>query len=267
MTDVAVTTAQVFIRVGEVITNVLLSAFNAVVQGAAKAFGWIPGIGPRIKAAAKAIQDWKDAVVGSFDHASDSVENWGNKVKNAPKVAKVKGDIKDLTAKLARARADLKKTSNTKARAKATVNINSLLSSLDRARAALNRLNGFTADTYIRVHQAMIPTAGGLVRRASGRYAHGGIVGAAGGGPRSRRVEVGEQGPEIVDLAPGSTVHSNADSRRMMSHDGGGTQHLVLEFAGGSGSGLERVLWEFIKSNVRIRGGKGPTSVQKALGS
>jgi hypothetical protein len=53
-------------------------------------------------------------------------------------------------------------------------------------------------------------------------YGHGGVVGhAAEGGPRGNRVLVGEQGPEIVDLAPGSMVHSNADSQRMMAGGGG----------------------------------------------
>ncbi|MDY7101565.1 MAG: hypothetical protein S0880_10295, partial [Actinomycetota bacterium] len=46
----------------------------------------------------------------------------------------------------------------------------------------------------------------------------GGITGsAAGGGPRGRRTLVGEDGPEIVDLAPGSQVHSTPDTMRMLS--------------------------------------------------
>lgn len=54
-------------------------------------------------------------------------------------------------------------------------------------------------------------------RRGTGyqEFAHGGIPGAAGGGPRGARTWVGEQGPELVDLPYGSTVHSNGDSMRM----------------------------------------------------
>lgn len=55
-----------------------------------------------------------------------------------------------------------------------------------------------------------------------GGFAHGGIVGAAGGGPRSGRTVVGEYGPEILDIAPGSQVHSNPDSQRMVSGMAGG---------------------------------------------
>lgn len=43
----------------------------------------------------------------------------------------------------------------------------------------------------------------------------GGISGAAGGGPRSNQTWVGEEGPELVDLPPGTMVHSNPDSMRM----------------------------------------------------
>lgn len=54
-------------------------------------------------------------------------------------------------------------------------------------------------------------------------FAHGGIVGAAaGGGPRSNSVMVGEQGPEVVDLPPGSRVRSNPDSRRIQAQGNGG---------------------------------------------
>ncbi|HEV2778813.1 MAG TPA: hypothetical protein VGX25_05375 [Actinophytocola sp.] len=72
-----------------------------------------------------------------------------------------------------------------------------------------------------------------------GGYAHGGIVGAghaAEGGPRSNQVLVGERGPEIVDLAPGSTVHSSPDSERMMaSWMGGGSTNVQVTLAAAPG--------------------------------
>ncbi|HZB28926.1 MAG TPA: hypothetical protein VE465_02050 [Streptosporangiaceae bacterium] len=109
--------------------------------------------------------------------------------------------------------------------------------------------------------------APGFEHGPGGPRAMGGIIGAQGGGPRSRMTLVGEQGPELVDLAPGSTVHSNPDTRRMLAQGGGPGGHLVLEFRGGSGSDLERILWQWVKENVRIRGGRGPNSAQKALGA
>lgn len=52
-----------------------------------------------------------------------------------------------------------------------------------------------------------------------GGYAHGGIVGtAANGGLRSGMTLVGEHGPELVQLPPGSHVHSNPDSQRLVKN-------------------------------------------------
>lgn len=65
--------------------------------------------------------------------------------------------------------------------------------------------------------------------------AHGGIVGAQGGGPRSNLTMVGEHGRELVRLAPGSQVHSNPDTERMLAGRGsgaGGAMHIVLEIPG-----------------------------------
>jgi hypothetical protein len=327
VTDSMVYLAQATIRTGEIITNVILTAFDGIVQGAAKAFGWIPGIGPRIKRSAKDIDDWKNSVVGSFDHASDAVERWGERVKAAGKTAqakiKLKADISDLNSKLDTAEESLRKANGKIATANIKANINDLeakyllsirkLNTLDnttatsklkghitdlqvkiarakslinsvpkskqsqlrayiaqleaqvkKAKSVLNSLHGRTVDVNVRARIDPRLTSGGFVMGGRPVFT-GGIIGAASGGPRSRQTLVGEHGPELVDLAPGSTVHSNPDTRRLMGTGGGGG-HLVLEFAGGSGSELERLLWDFIKKNVRLRGGKGPNSVQKALG-
>lgn len=55
-----------------------------------------------------------------------------------------------------------------------------------------------------------------LLQQALKGKASGGIVGAAAsGGIRSNLTWVGESGPELLDLAPGSRVWSNPDSKRM----------------------------------------------------
>lgn len=93
-------------------------------------------------------------------------------------------------------------------------------------------------------------------------FAHGGVVGAAaGGGPRSNLTMVGEHGPELVSLPPGSQVRSNADSRRIASSAGGGVGQVAvtLEWVGGA-AGDEFVAW--LRKNIKIRGG-----VTAALGA
>lgn len=93
--------------------------------------------------------------------------------------------------------------------------------------------------------------------------ASGGISGAghaAEGGPRGNLTLVGEQGPELIDLAPGSMVHPAGTTRNMLSA-GGGTQRVVLELRS-SGSRVDDLLLEILRDAISVRGG----DVQVVLG-
>lgn len=94
-------------------------------------------------------------------------------------------------------------------------------------------------------------------------FAHGGIVGAMGGGPRSGLIEVGEHGRELIRVAPGSRVYSNADTERMLGGGGagGGIVHLVLQIG-------ERTIGEIIADPIRkVVRVVGNGDVQAAFGS
>ncbi|WP_405611381.1 hypothetical protein [Streptomyces sp. NBC_01508] len=99
--------------------------------------------------------------------------------------------------------------------------------------------------------------------KSIGGFAHGGVVGAAGGGPRSRFAIVGEQGPEMVDLAPGSRVRSNPDTKRMLTggYAGGGSQPMVVHLHVG-GKEIAQVLIDPLRKEIRTQGG----NVQAVLG-
>lgn len=92
-------------------------------------------------------------------------------------------------------------------------------------------------------------------------FAHGGIVGAATGGIHSGLRMVGEHGPELADLPPGTQVHSNPDSQRMMGGQGGGGS-LTLVISSG-GTRLDDLLVEVLRNAVRV---KGAGNVQTLLG-
>lgn len=108
---------------------------------------------------------------------------------------------------------------------------------------------------------------GGLPGKALGflGFAHGGVIGAATGGPRSGLTMVGEHGREMVKLPAGSTVMSNPDTEAAMSGggSGGGPQEVMLSWQGGGGD-----LWEFLRKGLRghIRKRFGG-SAQTALGA
>lgn len=87
----------------------------------------------------------------------------------------------------------------------------------------------------------------------------GGVTRAAQGGSRWGGVLVGEDGPEIVDIAPGSQVTTAPQTRRKLSSmsgsgTGGGREPLVLEI-NSSGSDLDNLLVSIIRRAVRVRGG------------
>lgn len=102
-----------------------------------------------------------------------------------------------------------------------------ILKQADAVLVLINRLNAVDREFNARVSVTYQGTAPGGFQARSGRtgLAHGGISGAAGGGPRGRQTLVGEHGPEIVDLAPGSTVHPAGETQRMLA--GGGDTYVV----------------------------------------
>ncbi|MFD5506995.1 hypothetical protein ACFWIB_04360 [Streptomyces sp. NPDC127051] len=164
------------------------------------------------------------------------------------KTAFLHGNMDDLQAKLNAARAQLATVPDSR-RAELRASIGDLEAKVNRARADLNSLDDRTV--YIRTIYQKFTEAhpGGQAQ------AHGGVIGAAAGGPRSRMTLVGEQGPELVDLAPGSRVRSNSDSRRIAEGmGGGGREPIIIEFRS-SGNRADDFLLESLRRSVREKGG------------
>ncbi len=132
------------------LTEMFLEWAGATLGAARIAFGWIPGIGPKL------------------DHA-------------ASEFARFKGKVIDY----------------------------------------LNKIPD-NKDIQIRMHLVLtgvVGAAGDAFRQLYGKSAGGvasGIAHAATGGSRNGLTMVGEHGPELADMAPGSRVYSNADSLRMV---------------------------------------------------
>lgn len=175
------------------------------------------------------------------------------------KTARLKGNMEDLQAKLNSAKRQLGRVPDSR-KAAIRAQISQLNAAIAEARRKLDDLNGKTATTYVNTVYSPPGHAGpgGFPKYK----ATGGIVGAAGGGPRSRMTLVGEQGPELVDLAPGSRVRSNPDTRRMMAGGGGGAAeplHITLVVGDKK---LGEVVIDPLRKAVAARGG----NVQAVLG-
>ncbi|MGW3428878.1 phage tail protein [Streptomyces melanosporofaciens] len=106
-----------------------------------------------------------------------------------------------------------------------------------------------------RIEKAMDGMAKALekaIKKAIGAKATGGIIGAAGGGPRSALTLVGEQGPEVVRLPYGSSVYPAGQSRQMMR--GGRAEPVVIEIRS-SGSDVDEFLLKILRRAIKVRGG------------
>ncbi|WP_097865957.1 hypothetical protein [Streptomyces sp. rh34] len=181
-------------------------------------------------------------------------------LKTPDKTARLKGNMEDLQQKLNSAKAKLKSVPDSR-KAQIRGNIYQLEKSIASARRQLDAINGKTSHTYVITHmQARREGAHGTQLG----YAHGGVIGAAAGGPRSRMTLVGEQGPELVDLAPGSRVRSDPDTKRMLAggHAGGGGQPIVVQLAL-DGRALAEVLIDPLRGQIQTLSGG---NVQAALG-
>lgn len=94
--------------------------------------------------------------------------------------------------------------------------------------------------------------------------ATGGVIGmAASGGARSGLTWVGENGPELIDAAPGSQVYSNSDSMRMAGQGGGGWGGRIEVPVYLDGRQIARAMADPMRDLVRNQHGG---SVQAAYG-
>ncbi len=212
------------------ITDAFLTMVGVVLNGAAKAFGWLPELGPKIEQAAEGFDSIKKESTKAFDGAIAKVDEWNNKLL----------------------RMTVRKEVNIKARTQEAMRNLSLF------QRYVNSLHGKSitiTEYYRRVNAGQAP--------AYQHYAHGGMVGAAaGGGPRSNLTWVGENGPELADLAPGTMVHSAGDSKRMAAGMGGGSsQPIVIQLVLGT-TALGEVIIDPLRKAVWTRGG----DVQAVLG-
>lgn len=89
------------------VSDAILTFVAADLALGAKAFGWIPGIGPKLKAASKAVSGFKDDTSRFFDGAIKKVDGWSNAILSMPQKIKLEGDISDLEKKIDKAKQQL----------------------------------------------------------------------------------------------------------------------------------------------------------------
>lgn len=153
--------------------------------------------------------------------------------------------------------------------------IRDLERALRSARGAADRWEGTFTQTYITKYKEMgLKSPSGGMGGFQG-HASGGITGAATGGVHSELRAVGEQGPELIKLPPGSHVYSNPDTTSMMAaggihgarslgHPSGaqGASNISLRFDPAGTHKMIRAIMESLRAEIRSEGG----NVQQVLG-
>jgi hypothetical protein len=182
------------------VKNILL--FGDVVTTAfVKIFGWVPGLGDKLRDAEKNFQGFRDGVNDSLDKAIDKTNQWDNSVDRMRKEIKIKGDINDLQQKLNTAKGELKDKDLTKERkAQIRADIRQLQGALAAARNALASLH----DKTVTVTMAIVGSRGFRTGNPEAtRRQHGGPVFPG------RAYIVGETRPEVfVPREPGRIIPS-----------------------------------------------------------
>lgn len=241
---------EFFGKIMAIFTDVILGFFEDILGAAVVAFGWIPGVGDKLREARKAFGLFREDLVGKLNNISDNARKMGERLDTANKRRRLEVDIAGWQRQLIQAKKDLN-TVPKERRAQVQANIDNLTWNIDRAR---DKLNNLKKDWYVRIHAYRVgdwaTNPGG-----GGPYAHGGVVGqAATGGVRSNMTMVGERGPEIVNLPPGSHVKSNPDTRRMLGagESSGGASTIILK---SSGRRADDMLIEMLREAIHQRGG------------
>ena len=103
-----------------------------------KAFGWVPGVGDKLKAARGAVDTFKGGVEAGMDIAIEKVDGWKTAVDRMPLEIRIKGDITDLEQKITKAKEQLSdKNLPPGKRAKLTADITNWNTKLVEARVKL----------------------------------------------------------------------------------------------------------------------------------
>jgi len=112
---------------------------TSAVDGFAKAFGWIPGLGGKLKSAAKDFNNWAVSIGEKLDGMANKAIGWGSEMDKANKKRKLQVDIGQWANDLAKAKDDLKNTLSTKAQKKLQMEIREWTSKLSTARSELKK--------------------------------------------------------------------------------------------------------------------------------
>jgi hypothetical protein len=261
MVTAAVDAAPTVFNAFKTMTNGVMDVLGVMVNAAATAFGWLPGIGGKIQRAADGFNAFHAAVGGSLDATGEDIQAFHDSALPKLQGARMKLDVSPFNAALGAA--------------------GKALSRVPAKKVTKLAANDFASTAIQAVQRAlgMIPRTVGvnIVGKysgfAGGALAHGGVVGAFadGGavGSSGSLALVGEQGPELVRLPIGGTVYPAGQSQRMMDD---GAESVRAYAKGGKVTAAEKsarsaAMGSFGISYFARMAGAQHTSFESSVGS
>ena len=118
--------------------DLFLGWIGGMIHSAAEAFGWVPGVGEKLKAASKAFDGYQATTNKAFDAVIAKAGQWDKSLAKTKKELILKANIQDLETKLKTARTQLADKSLTKERrAELTASIKDLEAKIRSAKTQL----------------------------------------------------------------------------------------------------------------------------------
>jgi hypothetical protein len=204
-------------------------------------------------------QDASDA----FDQIATDAQEMADAASRERVLIKLKGDKQDIQSKIDDVKRRLKNPNLTNPqKSKLRADLSRLRADLIQAQAAINRLKGKTVT--LRTNREIYTYRYDSTKSKRGRQyeEHGGISTAATGGPRGRETLTGEAGMELLDLPPGTMVHSNPDTERILGERARQGQGDIFVTVMVGTERLGQLLIRPLRNEVRALGG----NVQAVLG-
>ncbi|MFE5967132.1 hypothetical protein [Streptomyces sp. NPDC056463] len=134
-----------------VMSTGVLVALGVIVSGAVKAFGWVPGIGDKLRGAEREFGKFKDTFVRGLQTAEQKTRDFAQATLPRLQQNKLRLNIDNWTQQIATAKAKLSdKNLPPGKRAKLTADIKDLQAKIAQAKREMDRLDGKTSTTYVK---------------------------------------------------------------------------------------------------------------------
>ncbi|MBE4790672.1 hypothetical protein HW846_46370 [Streptomyces sp. NE06-02F] len=177
LVQAGVTHLPTLIKIFRLVTGGMVTALGGVLHAAAEAFGWIPGIGGKLKSADEKFQSFKESYLSGLQTAEDKARGFAESVVPKLSAGKLKLNIENWQSQIETAKAKMKTVPPSK-RAKLQATIDDLQAKVSQAKGALASIQ----DKTVTVTTFLTYKGKSMAAVSAGRMATGGPVGFPGGG-------------------------------------------------------------------------------------